>query len=222
MSDLVLYTYFRSSSSQRVRIALHTKKLQFESKFINLIAEGGQHHSQDYKSLNPAEQVPTLVHGGKAISQSMAIIQYLDQVFLEKKLFPNDAFLKAKNIEFCEVINSNMQPFQNLKVMQYLEKNFGLTPPQKQQWLKDWMNPGFVAVEKLLSRFAGNFCFGDEITAADCFLAPQITSAERFSIDINPFPTLKRISDRYKDHEVFLKSHPYTQPDCPSELKVKA
>lgn len=221
MSDLVLYTYFRSSSSQRVRIALHAKKLKFESQFIHLLNDGGQQHAPEYKTVNPSGQVPTLVHQGKALAQSMAIIQYLDIAFPQIKLFPEDAFLHSKTIEFCEIINSNMQPFHNLKLIQHLEKELSLTASQKQKWFKDWMNPGFIALEKIARKFSGTFCFGDSISAADCFLAPQITAAERFEVDLSPFPRIKKISESYPNVEAFKLSHPFVQPDCPPELRAR-
>ena len=142
MSDLVLYNYFRSSASYRVRIALHHKRLPFEYKAVHLLNNGGEQNTAEYKNLNPAGEVPTLVHNGKALSQSMAILQYLDEVFPQHPLFPKDPFQKAKVIQFCEGINCT-QPYQNLRTTQVLEKDFQFSSEQKDKWMNYWLGRNF-------------------------------------------------------------------------------
>lgn len=221
MSDLVLYTYFRSSSSQRVRIALHAKKLAFESRFISLIKDGGEQNTQNYALVNPAHQVPVLVHGENRLAQSMAIIQYIDLEFPQTSLFPSQSFERAKMIEFCEIINSGMQPFHNLKTLQHLERNFLIDSSQKKNWIHEWLKNGFLSLERIAESRVKLFAFGDSITAADCFLAPQITAAERFEFELSPFPSIQKLAENYKSQEVFIKSHPFSQPDCPENLRFQ-
>ncbi len=221
MSDLVLYTYFRSSSSQRVRIALNAKKLPFEMSYISLLKDGGQQNTSQYAQINPAQQVPVLKHQDRVLAQSMAIIQYLDETFLDFPMFPKNPFEKAKMIEFCEIINSGMQPFHNLKSLQYLEKNFLVDSAQKKKWIHEWLKSGFTALEKIIETRTQQFAFGETITAADCFLAPQITSAERFEFDLSSFRFVSKLTQVYNSHDVFKKSHPFSQTDCPEDLKFK-
>jgi len=218
MSDLVLYNYFRSSASYRVRIALHWKGLSFDYRPVHLLNNGGEQHSSDYKALNPASEVPTLVHGRNTLSQSMAILQYLDEVFPQKPLFPKDSFQKAKVIQFCEGINCT-QPYQNLGTLQYLEKEFGFTQAQKDRWLQKWIGRNLEASEKILQSITGTYCFGAEVTAAEAFLIPQIFSAHRFGVDTTKYSTLQRIYDTCQGLEAFKKAHPLNQPDTPAELK---
>lgn len=218
MSDLVLYNYFRSSASYRVRIALHWKGLSFEYRPVHLLNNGGEQHSSEYKALNPAAEVPTLVHGPNTLSQSMAILHYLDDTFPEKPLFPQIPYLKAKVIQFCEGINCT-QPYQNLSTLQFLEKEFAFTAAQKDRWLQKWIGRNLESSEKILQATAGTFCFGDNVTAAEVFLMPQLFTAQRFSIDLSPYPHLQRVYDTCSTMEAFKKAHPRNQMDTPENLR---
>ncbi|GIL18085.1 MAG: maleylacetoacetate isomerase [Oligoflexia bacterium] len=213
MSSLVLYNYFRSSTSYRVRIGLHFKNLDFEYKSVHLLKDGGEQHRAEYRQLNPIGGVPTLVHNGKPISQSMAILEYLEETFPQNRFFPKDIYTRAKVRQFCENINADIHPLQNLKVTQYLEKNLNISPEQKQQWLNNWISLGLQATERILENAAGQFCFGDEVTAADLLLVPQVFSAERFQIDLKPFPNIQRINLECLKLDAFQKAHPTRQPD---------
>lgn len=217
MSDLVLYNYFRSSTSYRARIALHHKGLKFEYKPVHLLNNGGEQHDPQYRQMNPAGEVPTLIHHGKAIGQSMAIIQYLDQVFHERPLFPSSPLAKAKVMQFCEGINCQ-HSLTNLKVTQKLQKDFHFSEDQKKVWTQHWMNQILTSSEKLLSETAGNFCFGNENTAADAFLIPMVFSAKRFDVDINPYPLISKVVENCLKLEIFQKAHPMNQPDTPQDL----
>lgn len=213
--SLTLYSYFRSSASYRVRIALNLKQLSYEYKAIHLVNGGGEQFSDEYRRLNPSAELPTLVHNGRAIGQSVAIIQYLDEVFFQHPLFPKDPFLKAQTLQVCEVINSGIQPLQNLRVLKKLDQDFGASEPQKNLWIQHWIQLGFSSLEKILSPQAGPFAFGSRPSAADAFIIPQVYNAHRFQVDMNPFPTLSRIAQACGELDAFTAAHPDRQPDTP-------
>ncbi|RME16760.1 MAG: maleylacetoacetate isomerase [Bdellovibrio sp.] len=211
-----LYSYFRSSSSYRVRIALHYKKIPFEYKPVHLLKEGGEQHLPSYKEINPAEEVPTLVTPDKkTLSQSMAIICYLEDIKPLPALFPKDPYLKALTLQICEMINSGIQPIQNLKVLQALGNQFHLDREGQLSWARQWITKGFLAIEKILKTHAKTFSLGDSLTAADLFLVPQIYNARRFQVDLSPFPTITQIEKNCLSLPAFQKAHPDNQPDTP-------
>lgn len=224
MSDLVLYSYFRSSASYRVRIALYTKGLRFSYRPVHLLNNGGEQNSATYRGLNPAGEVPTLVHKNNVISQSMAIIQYLDDQFPECSLTTGTPLHKAKLLQFCEGINCT-QPYQNLKTLQYLEKTFKIPDSEKQNWLNFWLQRNLEISESMLSHYSGKFCFGDQVSIADCFLMPQLFAAARFKVIDNDYsdkyPNIYRVSKNCSELESFKLAHPYCQPDTPDEFKTK-
>lgn len=213
-NNLILYNYFRSSTSYRARIALHWKGLDFEYRPVHLLNQGGEQFFSEYRELNAAGEVPTLVHGDRVIGQSMAILQYLDEVFPQKPLFPKDSYQKAKILQFCEGINC-VHSLQNLKVLQYLEKEFDAHTEKKELWLREWLGRNFEASEKSITQIAGTFCFGSEVTAAECFLIPQMVSAQRFLVDTDRYPTLTRVYESAMKLTAFIKAHPSQQIDTP-------
>lgn len=222
MTNLTLYNYFRSSTSYRARIALHLKNLEFNYKPIHLLKNGGEQHSEEYRKLNPIGGIPTLVHDDKVISQSVAIIEYLDEAFSNTlPLFPKELYLKAKVRQVCETINSDIHPYGNLKVMQYLEKIHHFTTEQKNSWSQKWIHDGFSATEKIISETAKDYCFGNTVTAADVFLIPQIFAAGRVGINIKNYPLLDRINENCLKLPAFQKAHPFSQIDTPAE-EIKA
>lgn len=220
MSDFLLYNYFRSSTSYRVRIALHHKKIAFEYKPVHLLNQGGEQHFEAYKKLNPMQEVPTLVHKDKVISQSMAIIEYLEEINPEPPIFPKDPYIKAKVRQFCENINCGIHPLQNLKVIKMLETELKATSEQKSIWLKTWIERGFESIEKMLSDFSGTYSFGEKITAADIFLTPQVFSAERFGVSLKSFSNIERVHKNCLELEAFKRAHPLNQVDTPEDLKT--
>ncbi len=221
MSNLTLHNYFRSSTSYRVRIALEAKSLKYNYIPVHLINNGGEQNAQNYRTLNPAGGVPTLVHNEKVISQSFAIIEYLDEVFPESAaLFPKDAFERSKIRQVCEVINSDIHPLSNLKVTHFLEKEFKITADQKSQWQNKWITEGLSAVEKTLAPYSGKFCFGDTMSAADLFLIPQLFSSLRFGVDISVYKQLSAINDNCLALEAFKKAHPLRQIDTPEDIRI--
>jgi len=221
MNNITLFNYFRSSTSFRARIALELKNLKYDYQPVHLLNNGGEQHSEKYRKLNPMGGLPTLVHDNKVIAQTMAILIYLDEAFPETyQIFPKDIYKKAKVIQFCENINTDIHPIQNLKVLKYLTKNYNLSESQKENWCQHWITEGFVAIEKMATETAGEFCFADTITAADIFLIPQMVTAQRFHTDLSSFATLNRIFENCMKHPAFHKAHPFRQIDTPDELRI--
>lgn len=219
MSDLKLYNYFRSSTSYRARIVLELKNLNYSYEAVSL--SSGEQNKDGYRKINPIGGVPTLDHNGKLISQSFAIAEYLDEVFDSGiKLLPADPYLKAKVRQVCEIINADTHPLQNLKVVHFLEKEFKISAEQKRQWMQRWISDGVAAVEKVISQYAGNFCFGNEVTIADAFLVPQVFSAARFNVDISDCKTVLKVNENCLKLPAFQKAHPHRQPDTPADLKI--
>ena len=165
-----LYSYFRSSCSWRVRIALNLARLEVEQVPIHLVRNGGEQHSQDYKKLNPLEQVPTLEIDGLLLTQSVAIMEYINDTHPEANILPKDPNTKAKVRMITELICSGIQPIQNLSVMQKHSQD----QAERMAWSKHWITVGFRALEKVLEKTAGECCVGDEVTIADCCIVPQV------------------------------------------------
>lgn len=217
MAGLVLYNYFRSSTSYRVRLALHLKDLDFEYKPINLLKN--EQRSPEYLKLNPLGGVPTLVHNGKVIPESFAIIEYLNEVFPQNPLLPNDAYLRARIRQVCEIINSFMHPIGNLKTLKYLETKHGYTQEQKEEWMNHWLPQGLETLEGILQEFSGQYAFGNEITMADIFVIPQMLSSNRFKVETSKYKTLTKIYENCKKHPAFQKADPFKQIDTPEEFR---
>lgn len=200
-SQPVLYSYWRSSCSWRIRIALNLKEIPYDIKAISLIKSGGEQHCNEYREVNPMEQVPALQIGntleflvkflykikfifcidlfiffyldGHTLVESIAIMHYLEETRPQRPLLPQDVHKRCKVREICEVITSGIQPLQNLIVLIHVGEE------KKKEWAQHWITRGFRAIEKLLSTSAGKFCVGDEITMADCCLVPQVFNARR-------------------------------------------
>lgn len=214
MTDFILYGYFRSSASHRVRIAMNIKNLKYDYRPVHLINNGGEQNNEEYKKLNPSAQVPTLIHQGRPLGQSVAIIKYLDEVAPSPRLFPNDPYESARVLQFCEIANSGIQPLHNLVVTNELMRR-GLSESAKDEWVNFFISKGLTAMESFLKETAGTYCFGGELTAADAFLVPQIFSAKRFKAPVENYPTLMRVFENCGKLEAFQKSEPARQPDAP-------
>ncbi len=214
-NDLILYNYFRSSASYRVRIALALKGVKYEYRAVHLINEGGEQHKSEYTSLNPSREVPTLVHNGKAIGQSMAILDYLDQIIPNPRLFPIDPYQRALAFQACEIINSGAQPLGNLRVQKLLVEKYGMLESQKDEWTRHWIQYGLETLEAFLKPYAGKFSFGDDVSAADCFVVPHLFGANRFHVPLEAYSTLRRIRDNCEAIEAFKNASPSRQPDSP-------
>jgi maleylacetoacetate isomerase len=210
-----LYSYFRSSSSYRVRIALNLKGLDYEIMPVHLLNEGGEQFKESFTKLNAAHRIPVLIHDDKVIAQSVAIIEYLDSLKTDPSLLPPSEFQKAQARQLIEIINSDIQPLQNLSVLKKLVKDHGFSEEEKVKWIQHWITLGFQSYESLVKKTAGTFSVGDKPTAPDCFLIPQVFNALRFQVDMETFPTIHRIHEAALKHPAFEKAHPNNQPDAP-------
>lgn len=211
-----LYNYFRSSASFRVRIALELKGLSYEYLPVHLAR--GDHKLPEYAAVSPSGLVPLLVlDDGRKLSQSMAIIEYLDETFPDEPLLPATARERARVRGLSQVIACDMHPLGNLRVLQYLEREFKATPEQREAWIRHWLALGFEAIEQLLADnpSTGSFCEGDAPTMADCLLVPQLYNARRFGLDLAPYPTVRRVEGNALGLEAFRAAAPEAQPDGP-------
>lgn len=214
---IILYSFYKSSSAWRVRIALNLKGIKYDLDTLNLF--GGEQKNPEFEKINPRKMVPALVIDGSLLIESMPIIEYLDESRPEKPLFPKDLLLKQKVRTICEICNSGIQPLQNLKVTNKVEKEFG---QDSIAWVTYFNLEGFKALEQILVKTAGKYCFGDEITAADCFVFPQVLgSVLRFNLSLKEYPTLQKIIDNLSVIPEFIAAMPVNQPDCPEEEKQK-
>jgi maleylacetoacetate isomerase len=212
---VVLYSYWRSSSAYRVRIALNLKGIEYRLKFVHLVRAGGEQHLAEYREINPLGLVPALVDGGRTIVQSMAICEYLEEVYPARPLLPGHPAERARVRSIAQSITSEIQPLNNLGVMNYLKDQAHLDAAGVSDWYAHWVRRGFSAVESWLSSPAtGRFCHGDEPTLADCFLVPQVYNAERFSCDLEPYPTIRRITAECRSLPAFDEAAPENQPDA--------
>ncbi|KAM4852899.1 maleylacetoacetate isomerase isoform 2-T2 [Thomomys bottae] len=209
----VLYSYFRSSCSWRVRIALALKGINYETVPIDLIKDGGQQFSEEFQALNPMKQVPALKIDGIIIGQSLAIIDYLEETRPTPHLLPQDPKKRASARMISDLISSGIQPLQNLSVLKQMGDN-------AQHWAQKVITSGFNALEEVLQSTAGKYCVGDEVSMADLCLVPQVANAERFKVDLTPYPTINHINKTLLALEAFQVSHPSRQPDTPAELRA--
>jgi maleylacetoacetate isomerase len=212
---IVLYTYWRSSAAYRVRIGLELKGLAWEARPVHLVRDGGEQHLDAYRALNPQQLVPTLLHEGHALTQSLAILEYLDERFPQVPLLPADAAGRARVRALAQLVACDIHPINNLRVMQYLERICSCRP-MPAQWTLHWIAEGFAAMEALLanSRDTGTFCHGDRPGLADLCLLPQLYNAHRFGLDLTPYPTLRRIEAACQALDAFDRARPENQPDA--------
>ncbi|MEZ5752001.1 MAG: maleylacetoacetate isomerase [Paracoccaceae bacterium] len=207
--------YFRSSSSYRCRIAFNLKGLTPEFVPVHLVKDGGQHKTDAYRALNPQALVPSLEVDGRVLTQSPAILEWLDEAFPEPRLLPQDPFEKAAVRAFCAVIACEVHPLQNLRVLQYLETEYAQGLAGKEAWCQRWIGDGLAACEALLARRpATRFCFGDTPAMADLYLVPQMFSAQRFKVDTSGFARLRAIHAECEALDAFARAHPARQPDA--------
>jgi len=210
-----LYTYFRSSAAYRARIALNLKGLKPEQHFIHLVKDGGQQHRPEFRKVNPQGFVPALVDGGEVITQSIAIIEYLDETHPNPPLLPKDALGRARVRAMALLIAADIHPLQNTRISKYLEQTLKVDEAARKQWTIRWITEGFTALETLMASHggAGKCCYGDTPTMADILLAPQMFSARRFGVDVTQFKTLERIDAHLQTIKAFQDAHPSKQPD---------
>ncbi|WP_323122968.1 maleylacetoacetate isomerase [Burkholderia alba] len=211
-----LYGYFRSSASFRVRIALHLKKLAFDYVPVHMLRDGGEQLKDEYRALNPDAVVPTLVDDGVALQQSLAIIAYLDEAYPETPLLPHAPLDRAYVRAIALQIACEIHPLDNLRVLKYLKHTLGVDEAAKNAWYRHWIEEGFRTLEARLTQEprVGKLCFGDTPTLADLCVVPQVFNAQRFSIDMTPFPTIRRIHDHAMTLDAFQAAAPGVQPDA--------
>lgn len=210
-----LYNYFRSSASFRVRIALALKGLDYEYASVHLLKGGGQQFAAAFTAMNPAALVPVLDDGGTVLTQSLAIIEYLDETRPQPPLLPDDAVGRARVRAIALAIACEIHPLNNLRVLGYLSKTLGISEEQRNAWYRHWVETGLAAVESMLvgdSR-TGTCCHGDQPTLADICLVPQIFNAQRFNARLDHVPTVMHIHEHCLTLPAFAKSVPALQPD---------
>ena len=210
-----LYAYWRSSSSWRVRIALHYKRVAYETAAVDLRRDGGEQFSAEYRAINPLEQVPALeveeAGARRLLTQSVAIIEYLEERFPEPPLLPADRFLRARARQFAELINSGVQPFQNLSVLKHVKHALHA---DENAWARHFVERGLRALEAAAAETAGRFLVGDSPSIADVFLVPQLHGARRFGVDLAALPTLARVEAACAALPAFIAAEPERQPDA--------
>jgi maleylacetoacetate isomerase len=209
-----LYTYFRSSASFRVRIALNLKGITYEPSFVHL--PKGEHRAATYSKVNPQALTPTLeLDDGEQLAQSLAIIEYLDEVHPKPPLMPKDAKGRARVRSLSLLIACEIHPLNNLRTLQHLKRALGQSEDQVNAWYRHWVADGLAKFEADVGRGgAGKFCHGDSPTMADCCLVPQIFNAKRYQCDLAPYPVTMRVFDECMKLEAFDRAQPSKQPDA--------
>lgn len=210
-----LHDYFRSGASFRVRIALNLKGINFEQLSVHLTRGGGEHLTEEYRAVNPQQLLPSLEHDGKIMTQSLAILEYLEELFPEPSLLPKDPFERAQVRAMAQIIGADTHPIQNLRVLKYLKgKNFDQDAVNA--WAAHWIETGFQALEGLILKQgerAGQYFYGDTITLADVVIAPQLVNAKRFGADLSKTPRVVERIERLMVQPAFDAARPERQPD---------
>ncbi len=209
-----LYGYWRSSTAYRIRIALNLKGLEADRHFVNLRA--GEQREATYRRLNPLGRVPVLVDAGQTFTQSLAILEYLDERYPEPPLLPDDPIARARVRALAQIVACDIHPLNNLCTLNYLQNNLKVKQEIKMQWYRHWVAEGFAALESMLAGDSrgGRFCHGDEPGLADVCLVPQVYNARRFECDLAPYPTILRIDAACAELDAFGRAAPEAQPDA--------
>lgn len=209
-----LYSYFRSSASFRVRIALALKGVDYEYSAVHLVKEGGQQFAADFRALNPAALVPVLDDDGAILTQSLAIIEYLDETRPQPPLLPADAAGRARVRALALAVACEIHPLNNLRVLGYLSRTLGITEDQKNAWYRHWVETGLETVERQLAAAPARYCHGDAPTLADCVLVPQIFNAQRFDCRTGHVPNVMRVFEACMRLPAFEQTRPEACPDA--------
>jgi maleylacetoacetate isomerase/maleylpyruvate isomerase len=211
-----LYTFFRSSASYRVRIALNLKGLDYEQSPIHLRRGGGEQLSAAYRAVNPQALVPALEDNGKILTQSLAIIEYLDETHPDPALLPRDPAERALVRSMAMIIACEVHPIQNLRVLNYVKKEYGQSDEQVNRWAQHWIDLGLTALEQTIAAQArrGDFCHGDSPTLADICLVPQLGNARRYGCDLAKYPAILRVEKNCLALSAFANAAPEKQPDA--------
>ena len=208
-----LYSYFRSSAAYRVRIALNLKGLPYEMVPIHLTKDGGRQHTPEFRAINPLARVPALeLSGGEILTQSLAIIEYLDETHPEPPLLPADALGRANSRAIAQMIACDIHPLNNLIALQYLRRHLKHEQPEIDAWYHHWIIQGFTAMEEMVS--AGPYACGPSVTVADICMVPQVANARRFKVPLDKFPKIVAIDAACLKLPAFDKARPENQPDA--------
>lgn len=206
-----LYTYYRSTSSYRVRIALALKQLDYQSLPVNLL-KGAQREAA-FLELNPQGRIPALrIDSGELLVQSPAIIEYLEEVYPQPTLLPQAPVERAQARAVAALIGCDIHPLHNVSVLNQL-RAAGQDDAQVNAWIGHWITQGLAAVEQMIGE--AGFCFGDAPGLADVYLIPQVYAAERFNVDLSGWPRIRRVVALAEEHDAFVQAHPSRQPDTP-------
>ena len=210
-----LYGYYRSSASYRIRIVLHAKKIAFTSVPVKLVT--GEHRDAEFRKINPQGFVPVLQDGDTVVAQSAAIAEYLEETHAEPALLPASPGNRARVRQIMGIVGSDIHPLQNLRILQYLRREFDQDDDGVAGWCRHWIGEGFTALEALLASCSdGRHCIGEALTLADAWLIPQAFNARRFGLDLEPFPTIRSIEANCAALEAFRAAHPDRQDDAPA------
>ncbi|MGB9261015.1 MAG: maleylacetoacetate isomerase [Pseudolabrys sp.] len=208
-----LFSYFRSSAAYRVRIALNLKELPYEIVPIHLTKDGGRQHTQEFRAINPLARVPALeLSGGEVLTQSLAIIEYLDEIHLEPPLLPPAALGRARARAIAQMIACDIHPLNNLIALQYLRRQLKHEQPDIDAWYHHWITQGFTAMEEMLD--PAPYACGQHVTVADICLVPQVANARRLKVPLEKFPKIVAVDAACLKLPAFDKARPENQPDA--------
>lgn len=210
MNDIILHGYWRSSAVYRVRIALSLKGLNYEQIGHDLRA--GEQQSETYKAIAPAGLVPAVEHAGHAFVQSLAILEWLEERWPNPPLLPQATEQRAIVRAMAATVAADIHPLNNLRILKYLKQELDASQQAIDGWISHWIHEGFAALEVLIGRHGGAFAFGDSPTMADCVVVPQVYNAERFNVDLSPFPRILDVATRARALPAFAAAHPDRQP----------
>lgn len=212
--SVVLYSYFRSSSAYRVRIALNLKNIDYDIHPVHLVKNGGEQYLDKFLAINPQGRVPALVIDDMVLTQSTAIIEYLDEVYPSPPLLPEAPHVRAFVRSLAQLIACDVHPLNNIRVLNYLEKYCAIDTRGK--WYQHWVHEGFAAVETLLKQHNqfGRFCSGDQLSLADIYLVPQVFNALRFDCQMSQFPRIQSIYENALTEQAVIDAAPGNQPDA--------
>jgi maleylacetoacetate isomerase len=214
---LRLYSYWRSSAAYRVRIGLNLKGLRYETVPVHLVRDGGQQHGAEFREANPQGLVPVLQHGNRTLRQSLAILEYLDETWPAPMLLPSPARDRQRVRALAQAIACDIHPLNNLRILQFFERNWNVPQAERDDWVRHWIAEGFRALEAMVADHpaTGTYCEGELPTIADCCLVPQMYNARRFGMKLDEYPTLVRIEAACLALPAFRDAAPERQPDAP-------
>ena len=210
--ELVLHGYWRSGTSYRTRIALNIKELHYRQEPVNLLE--GEQKGEPFTALNRQGLVPALVAGDTVLTQSSAIIEWLEECYPDPPLLPADADARAIARAMAMTVACDIHPLNNLRVLKAIKRDLGADEAARDAWTARWITDGFAALEAMITHHGGTYAFGDTLTMADCHIVPQVYSAERFNVPLNAYPALMRATNNARSHPAVARAHPDEQPDA--------